>query len=362
MERTGRSQPIDELLGPRVQREVYGIAFDLCARDMREVLRKMSSAVGWKGKSVPFDFSGFSGYWPDISPDRVDIYHGDDVIGRFFPKEDGGLGFATFGEELDWAYAFSPWEILEDFRRGYLLGDGDNIRRAREEFHDGRSIVYGISYGDAVAFAVPQGDDHLRMLLAAMGHNVRFTSADDLSDAFQRHLDTSSVPGFEGPYTPQVVRYIYDGLTLQSEKEVSVGVDRNCRKDYSSDWMVIGQLREEGEKMRSEFERRAGVPEGRHFRFRDAVYPSLGFRDDALFLTSRCGAAIGDFITCSRDGVCLYRDYDPDSRLSAPTVRFASPEAALAGVRKVVFSERNLGIARQEYLSFSQQRSRGVRQ
>ena len=50
------------------------------------------------------------------------------------------------------------------------------------------------------------------------------------------------------------------------------------------------------------------LPEGRHFRFGKALYPALGIRDDALFLTSRYGAALGDFVTCSKGGVCLYGD------------------------------------------------------
>ena len=328
------TQPIDELLGPGADREVYGAAYDRCVRDVREILRKMSSAVGWKGTRVPFDFTGFSGYWPDITPDGVDICHGSEVIGTFYPKEDGALGFKAFGEELAWTREFSPWEGC---------------------------IVYGLSYGDAVAYVAPEGDDLLRRLLAATGSNVRFTSPDVLSDALDRYIRANAVPGFESERIPQVVRYIYDGLTLSSEKEVSVGVDRNCGRGYPSDWTAIDMLRHEGEKMRREFEREAGVPEGRHFRFGEAVYPTLGIRDDALFLTSRYGSALGDFVTCSKGGVCLYRDYDPDRGLSAPTVRFKGIDDAIASLRKVVFSERNLGVAKKEYLSFSRRQAKGVR-
>ena len=85
-------QPIDRFLGPDAEKEVYGYAYDLCVRSFREILRKMSSALGWKGTDTPFDFTGFSGYWPDIPDEGVDICHGEDVIGTFFPKEDGSLG------------------------------------------------------------------------------------------------------------------------------------------------------------------------------------------------------------------------------------------------------------------------------
>jgi len=353
--------PIDELLGPDAEREVYGYAFDLCVRHFRDILSKMSSALGWKGDQTPFDFSGFSGYWPDITREGVDICHGSEVIGTFSAREDGGLDFEVFGEELAWAREFSPWEVLEDFRRGLLFGSVENIRKAQDELHGGRCIVYGLRYGDAVAYATPEGDTRLRRLLASTGSNVRFTTGEALGNALERYIQTNAAPGFESGETPQVVRYIYDGLSLLSEKDVSVGVERDCGKDYRSDWAVIDMIRDAGERMRSEFEREAGVPEGKHFRFGDAIYPTLGIRDDALFLTSRYGAALDDFITCSKGGVCLYRGYDPDRGLSTPKARFSSVDEALSRIRRVVFSDRNIGIAKREYLTFSQQRSRGVR-
>ena len=354
-------QPIDELLGPGSGAEVYNLSYDRCVHIMKEVLRKMSSALGWKGLHTPFDFSGFSGYWPDITPEGVDICHGEEVIGTFFPKEDGALGFESYSDELAWSEGMTPWEILEDFRSGFLFGSLENIRQARSEFHEGRRIVYGLKVGDSVAYVAPDGDDLLRMLLAETGNNVRFTSGERLCEALERYIRSNAVPGFESGVAPQLVRYFYDGLSLRSEKEVSVGVDRECGHDYRSDWTAIGMLRDEGEKIRSELERRAGVPEGRHFRFGKALYPALGIRDDALFLTSRYGAALGDFVTCSKGGVCLYGDYDPDKGLSAPKVRYKSVDDAIKGIREVVFSERNLRLARREYQAFSQSHSRAPR-
>jgi len=349
--------PIDAFLGPEAEKEVYGYAYDLCVRYFKDILLKMSSALGWKGVGVPFDFSGFSGYWPDITDGGVDIRHGEEVIGTFLPREDGSLGLETSGDELAFAREFSPWEILDDFRRGFLFGSTDNIRRAKEEFHDGRCIIYGLRLGGAVAYAAPRGDDLLRRHLAATGTVVRFTTAGALSDALGRYLRTNAVPGFEDGESPQVVRYIYDGQDLRSEKDVSVGVERSSKRDYLSDWAVIDLVRSAGERMRREFERAAGVPEGRHFRFGEAVYPTLGIRDDALFLATRYGSVHGGFITCSRGAVCLYGDYDPDRGLSAPRARFSGIDDAIAGLRKMVFCERNLGIARREYLAFSQGRS-----
>ncbi len=111
-------------------------AFGLCINCVRDILGKMYVALGWKGTSVPFDFSGFGGYWLEITPERVNIRHGEDILGAFYPKGTDRLGFESFSEELDWSKEFSPWDVLEDFRRGYLVGTVQNIHQAKLELHE----------------------------------------------------------------------------------------------------------------------------------------------------------------------------------------------------------------------------------
>ena len=111
-------------------------AFGLCVSYTRNILWKMYHALGWKETSVPLDFSGFSGYWPEITPERVNIHHGAEIIGAFFPKPGGSLGFEPYGEELAWSKGFSVWDVMDDFRRGYLFGTVENIQQARLELHE----------------------------------------------------------------------------------------------------------------------------------------------------------------------------------------------------------------------------------
>ena len=114
----------------------FGTAFGLCVRYFRDIIQKMYHALGLKGTSVPFDFTGFSGYWPEITPERVNIRHGDEIIGAFLPKGDDRLGFESYGEELEWSKGFGSWDVMDDFRRGYLLGTKENILNARIELHE----------------------------------------------------------------------------------------------------------------------------------------------------------------------------------------------------------------------------------
>ena len=114
----------------------YHSAFGLCVTYTRDILWKMYHALGWKGTSVPFDFTGFSGYWPEITPERVKIHHGEEIIGTFFPREGGSLGFESYGEELAWSKGFGSWDVMDDFRRGYLFGTLENIQLAKVELQD----------------------------------------------------------------------------------------------------------------------------------------------------------------------------------------------------------------------------------
>lgn len=111
-------------------------AFGLCVNYVRDILGKMYVALGWKGASVPFDFSGFSGYWLEITPERINVRQGENVLGAFFPKGTDRLGFESYSEELEWSKNFSSWEVLDDFRRGYLVGTVENIQKARSELRD----------------------------------------------------------------------------------------------------------------------------------------------------------------------------------------------------------------------------------
>lgn len=335
--------------------ESYGMAFDRARQYLKEVEHKMGEAIGWKHPSLPFDFYGFSGYSLEIGTDRVDVVHGtgkDNVIASFYSKPDGSLGFVPYGEEfVKYGEDVNPWYPLADIMNGNLCLTQENISQARKEFHNGNMVIFGIRYGEAVAFGVMPEDDALRSLLAERDINVRFTSPKDLENAFQRWFDKAAKAGVEPAINPEIVLYYYDGRNLRSEREISMVSNREMRQGWEKDWAMIDALRKGGEEIRSELERAAGLPEGLHFKFSDVIVPSTILRSDALFLTNRFGLPGADFLTVVNGSVALFRGYVPGESYSVKKVSFDSVEDALKAVRKVCMKDENISKARNEYLA-----------
>lgn len=353
-------QPIDEFLGLDTQKENYGIAFDRAAGYLRDVLMKMGGEIGWKSKERPFDFDGFSGYYPEIHKDHADICQGDYVVARFSSRPDGRLGFESFGEEFDqYPEDVNPWYPLADVMNGKYCLDPANLERAREECHRGQEIIYGIRHGEACAFGIDADDRNLRTKLADMEANVRFVAPDAFIKAMEAWLERDGKPGFESAVQPEMVMYIYDGNDVRDERAVSLNLDRLEGQGWGSDWLLIDALRDKGEEIRTELERAAGIPEGRHFKFGDAIFPSTNLRNDALFLSKNYNGFSDDFITVANGQVALYRGYDPAKRLSDPKARYASVDDAVKAVRKVCLSERNIAAAKKEFQGYLQSRTQG---
>lgn len=360
-------RPIDDFLGTDGPGGVYGLAFDKAAGYLKGVLRRMSEEVGWKDPSRTMDFGGFSGYYPDFPKDvkRADVCRGDEIVASFFPRPDGRLGLETYGAEFSrYPDDVNPWYPLADIMDGWLCLDQSNLDRAAAEMHHGNEVVYGIRVGEDCAFACRSDDERLRAALAEAEPNIRFVTPEAYDSAMRRWLEKDAVPGFEGTVRPQVVRYAWDGDRLRSEKEYALDQPRQVRKDWGDDWEFIGRLREEGEKIRGELEEAAGVkgPDGRRFRFSDAIYPSLFVRDDALFVTTKCGAVASDYITVAQGRVGYYRGYDPDSPLPKPEKVFGSCKEAVDRLREVVLGERNVQKAAMDYQKYLQARAESRRQ
>ena len=354
---------MDDLLeGSSVEPEVYGIAYDRARTFMEDVLVKMGREVGWKGEA-PFDFTGFDGYYPELTDNGIDICRGTDTLATFYPEPDGSLGFDQYGEGLGYEPDVNAWYPLTDIMNGKFCLERENVDLARRQLHGGHILIYGLEFGDAVAFGVDPGDRLLRTKLAETGANVRFVRPADVRAAVDRWIDTQSRPGFEQEERPRLVFYTYDGLDVRSEKDLAVGADRVPRGEYGSDWELIEVIRDEGERIRRDLESAAGIPEtSTRFKFSTAVFPYAGIRDDALFLSSDCGRSMGDFITVAQGRVALYREYDPQGKLSKPVRVFPSAKAAMSLVRNAVLSRENVELARGDYLAYlqSQSRSHGV--
>lgn len=357
-EQSGRL--LDEIFRSRdgKEPEAYGFAFDVAVKYMENVLWKMSEAVGWKGKARPYNFDGFSGYYPEVRPDRADVCQGDEVVCSFFPRPDGRLGFEAYGDAFpQYGPDVNPWYPLSDIMDGKLCLEEENVRKAVRETHGGQEIVYGFRFGEGCAYSVESDDRELRTALVNRDPNIRMVDADVFGEAVEKWVDADNRPGFEDPVRPEIVRLAWDGATLRDERQVCLDQERDIRDGWANDWDLIGVLREEGRKMRRELQEAAGIPGDRLFKFKDALYPNLGLRNDALFLSTDCGSQ-ADFITVAKGRVGLYRDYDPSRPLPEPSFVFSSLGEAMERVRKVVVGERNVERAAMDYQKYLQSKAK----
>lgn len=346
-------RPLDDILGELPKEGVYGLAYDKAAEYLREVLKKMSARVGWKDPSRPFDFDGFSGFYPEIHEDHADICRGEYIVATFNALPDGRLGFESFGEAFSqYPDDINPWYPLADIMDGKFCLEQINLEKAVQETHHGQEIVYGLRFGEDTAIACSLDDTKLRSALVEREPSIRMVSPEKFVEAVGRWLDRDSVPGFESDLRPEIVRYAWDGQTLRSEKEVNINQSRQLNDSWGNDWDLIAELRRQGDEIRTELEKEVGITDGKHFKFENALYPSLSMRDDALFLSSSCGRSMGDFITVTNGNVSLYREYDPDKALSEPVKRFSSVREALDTVRDVVLGEKNISLAAKDYQSY----------
>lgn len=355
-ERLEKGRPIDAFLGgDPAEAAVYGLAFDKAAEYLRDVLRKMCDHIGWKDKTRPYDFDGFSGYYPEIHEDHADICQGDYIVATFKALADGRLGFESYGGEFaQYPDDVNPWYPLADIMDGRLCLEPGNLEKAVQETHHGQEVIYAVRFDEDTAVACRAGDVRLKAALVEQEPSLRFVSPEKLLAAMNRWMEADARPGFEDAVRPEIIRYAWDGDKLRSEKEVNIDQSRQLKESWGNDWDLIAGMRREGEEIRAELERAAGIPEGEgaHFKFENALYPCLGIRDDALFLVSGCGRTMGDFITVANGNVSLYREYDPDSALSEPLRRFDSAQHAMSVVRKHILGEKNVSLAAADYQTY----------
>ena len=347
---------IDQLLHLDGNDAVYNVSFDRARKHLADVLRRMSGHIGWKSRTCDYDIDGFSGYYPEVGEGRVDICRGDRILATFMPAADGGLEFEQYGEGLGYPDNVSPWLPVIDIENGRFCLDPDNLELARRETHGGHEVIYGLTMDGACAFGIDpdREDDNLRRRLVEKVPDIRLVPYVRLNEAFGAWLRKDAVPGFETGPRPQMLLLTYDGDQVRTERELSVFKQRDTG-GLVSDWDLIDALRAEGDLIRYELESAVGIDRMEHpghFKFKHALYPSLSFRDDALFLTTRCGASLGDFITVAKGKVALYRNYDPEKELSVPVKEFAGVNQALDAVRGAVLSRENIEVAKVDYYGY----------
>lgn len=360
-------EPVDGFLGVETVSGRYGIAYDRAASFLRDVWMGMSRAVGWKSEAVPFDFGGFSGWHVETGPERSVLYRGDVAMASFSAGADGGLVFEDFGSANAGERAFpqypddvNPWYPLADLMNGLLCLEPGNIALARAECHDGCEIIYGTRFGDACVFCVDPEDANLRSRLAELEVNIRFADAGDIDRAFDSWYGRlCACGGYDPPHYPEAVLYFYDGRDVLRERDMCGEIDGLSLERWEEDWRMLDHLRCEGDGIRSELEREAGVTGDRHFRFTEAVYPFTGYRNDVLFFATGGGRLSGDFMTVSAGCVGLYRTVGEGRSVLRAT--YPDVAAAVRAARGVCLSRRNIGLARGDYARYVECRGRTVR-
>ena len=345
---------LSELLDGGQESIVYGFAFHQAYGYLRDVERKMCSAIGWKDSARPYDFEGFSGWHLRFDKKdfgRVDVMLDGDVRATFKALPGGSLGFEPKGEEfLAYPENVNPWYPLADIMDGRFCLEKGNLALAREECHHGQEVVFGFRIGDDMAVACENTDERLRNALSVESSGLRFVSDDKFGNLLGNWVDRECVPGFESTPRPQLVLFTWDGETLRSEKDVVNSISPGGFELWDSDRKAIAELRKEGRKLRSELNEAAGVGRNKLFKFSKAVYPSDWIRDDALFLSSANGLGMSDFVTVARGKVLLYRgQYDIDAHLSVPKRTFDSVGDAVAALRSVILCEANVKSAKADY-------------
>jgi hypothetical protein len=203
-------------------------------------------------------------------------------------------------------------------------------------------------------------DANLRARLADLEVNIRFALADDVDRAFDSWYGrTIARGGYEPLFSPEAVLYFYDGRDVLRERDLCEEIDGLSLDRWEEDWRMLDELRREGNNVRSELEREAGVAGRRHFRFTEAVYPFTGFRDDVLFFATAGGRLSGDFMTVSAGRVGLYRTVGEGR--SALRVTYPDVAAAVRAVRGVCLDRRNIGLARGDYRRYLESRDKASR-
>lgn len=366
----GAPATIDGLLDGKG--EVYGLPFDKAVGYYNDIMGQLSSAIGWKSDRKLYDFEGFSGYYLsyDETDRNIDLCYQGEVQAYFYPKADGSLGI-TVSEESTLGYPedVNPWLVITDLMNGKFVLEPGNVEAARYECHYGNELVYGIKYGDAVAFAYDGSDVNLNRQLVEREGNIRFVSQDVLSDAMLNHLDfLDKNPGFEGDKKMQIIYYAYDGKTVRSESEMAEVLDsvvyredggESIARRNEYDWQLIRTVNERLDGVRRQLEHLAGIPEGSpHFRFTNAVYP-LSFREDIFSLVS--GSVTNQLLNCSCLKGSIVSVVPEGNRFNfREGERKISPAEFVESVSKTVLSLQNVKAAKRDfrlYLAEMQERA-----
>lgn len=343
----GKEVTMDDILGgAEMSNNQYGAWQDMSAHVMQE----LSQRTGWKGTSRPLDFTYFSGYRFEDDGESVAFRHDGELLCSFSPTGDGGFDCNIESPELEGLSLMD----LTNYIKISCLSD-DNVALARDEMHGGYEVIYGMEFNGVVAFGVDEQDMNLRRKLTGLYDNVRFTTIASLGEALDTYIDRIAKPGAEKPM-PQIRIYFYNGEEVQNERTLDVFGKRPFDM-IEADRRLISEVRDRAMKVRDQFEKTLGIPEGMRFQFERALVPSLSYRDDALFLTTDCGKDTFTFIQASGGELTLNRKYNPEMPGSSKVRTFSSINEAVNYVRDIISHPLNAEQAAKEWKHFSEEQS-----
>lgn len=337
---------MDEFLGFDAERS--NSEFDIWRNLAASINDAMSAGAGWKNPGRPLDFRGFTGFHIDDEGDRIEFCLDEDILCVFRPTADGCAGWEIFSPEL-----FLP-EGVDDPRAADLMKiindsclSDENVGLARRETHGGHEVIFGLEFGGVTAFGVDGGDMEVRRKLTSLCDNVRFTSSESLREAMERYMESVAKPGPE-PAMPQLRLFYYDGANVFDETTLDVHGKRPLEV-IEADRRLIGTVRDLAMAARGSFEQSLGIPADTRFQFRDAYVPSLGFRDDLLFLSRDYGRDTYTFISAAGGSLSLFRG-DGETEGESRRIRtFGNIDEAMGYVSDVINHPLNRDQARREW-------------
>lgn len=324
-------------------------AYDRFAREADSLSRYLSHAAGWKSDRRHLDFGDFEGSCLSCSEGMVSFKRSGEEVGSVSRGPEGVVieGFI----EAEFRNADGTLKDAEDICREIAAEcvSESNVKAFRAHTTQGHQVMFSLDFGDKEVFSVHHRDD-LDQLFRIFSSDARVKFVDErrFQEVFGGILKESGANAPEEPL-PQLRIYLFDGRSIfgESQKVECFGVDR---QEYELDRQMNLCLRDRLMDVRRELEDMVRVlPEDRDFSFAHAVHPSLGFRDDVVFLKSRGGA---DYETC-----CFYCGGIPvvereDVRIYAG--KGQGIDAFVGMIRDSILSPENVNRAKLDYASYRQ--------
>lgn len=336
--------------------------FDIWRRMAAMVMSDMSAECGWRNMNRDMDFSDFSGYHMEYSDVEVSLWNNGVRDGSVTLNQDGSVTVDGFDDIRESEMYSSGFDVCECC--GFLCRSDENMKKAVKEMNEGHEVVFGMSYDGVFVYGLDSRDEDLKAQISSIAlesgaTKVRFTDKSKLMDAFNDFRMNRLQIGPE-PVMPQLMRIYYDGKSAFSEGRKDVLDNRN-EKQIAADNGIAAQLAVAFMRLRDRLDDAAGVSHDRRpFLYDNALFPSSYFRCDSVFLCGERGTALSGVLTVRNGKIGLYDDIPFDRGIGKPNTVFSSVDEAVSMMARFVLSDKNIDIAKKEYMVYSMSQSKGM--